>query len=439
LVLTVNSGKAVKVQVGLEAAVDVATTADLQSVNQNLTAIQNDVAMVAGVETTLVNLVNDLQRQLTAAASDAESTSASAAAALRRVAALENQLEQAPVSTCSMPSAPSHGAVALATGAYELVPGAAIAFSCDASYVLSSSPRFTCLTNGSLAPAGPAPTCRHQPVRGLSRATAAASCREIFDLNQANDGSPLASGAYWIQNLLGSTSLQVWCDMNTTTPQGKSGWTLCGKYDRARAGPRYLSNGFGRAVNQQDDMATIGTFSGSNIRWSSLDCRRLINDRSAYMMHAATNTPQMARAGTAGVNLYYDKVRFTNVFVNTRGNPNNFFDTSNEHAGSCWSRTHSPPGVRTWDERWRSLTRDGVNDLSSGHCHVGAGTMLCSRNRVGSRFSNAGVDGCGGTADDTIYWAWDSDDHGCGRDFVIGTGCQVASSTTWRYNLLYLW
>eukprot|EP00041_Stephanoeca_diplocostata_P032169 m.1023924 g.1023924 ORF g.1023924 m.1023924 type:complete len:78 (-) comp24098_c0_seq53:1405-1638(-) len=67
--------------------------------------------------------------------------------------------------------------------------------------------------------------------------------------------------------------------------------------------------------------------------------------------------------------------------------------------------------------------------------------------RDGARFSNAGSGNCQGSGDDTIYWAWDDDDHGCNRALRIGTGCDFragisgnpAGLPSFRYNFLFVY
>ena len=81
----------------------------------------------------------------------------------------------------------------------------------------------------------------------------------------------------------------------------------------------------------------------------------------------------------------------------------------------------------------------------------GDGHHFCTFEREGSRFSNGGGNGnnCGGSEGDSIYWAWDDDEHGCNNALRIGTGCarrhaggptygfvDGAALPTFRYNFM---
>ena len=153
-------------------------------------------------------------------------------------------------------------------------------------------------------------------------------------------------------------------------------------------------------------------------------------------MHVGTNSGQSVFSrsynGVDGVaQVYPGLVRFNNVFADVRANPANLFSTPDEHRGTC--RTRSQGGVTTYTARWQTTANDGGSSLIDGGCHVGGGTMLCSANRVGSRFSNGGTSSCTGTGWDSIYWAWDDDDHDCHETRMVGTGCgSVRPAPTFR-------
>eukprot|EP00035_Acanthoeca_spectabilis_P025319 m.457900 g.457900 ORF g.457900 m.457900 type:complete len:429 (-) comp21372_c0_seq1:167-1453(-) len=301
------------------------------------------------------------------------------------------------------------------------------------------------------------------PPDGSSFTTAGASCRAIFATRRSLN-LPLLSGVYWLAraSILGGP-FQVYCDMTTPAQDGLSGWTLCGKYDRDRgttATSRWLTNGFGRSFVNPGDMSTVGHFSGSQ-KWSSIDCRPLLNRQSMWMMHAGTNdATSMPNVSWSNVNQTNGAVRFTNTLADVKINPTNFFDTARDDIGVCRPRTAG--AVTTYNRSWDNLnTIDrGTNNVCSdaahrcglglGACLIGDGHSFCSLRRDGSRFSNAGctnqaVGGCAansapctGSWGDTVYWAWLSDSHGCSTDLQIGTGCR-GSTPTYRYNMLFLY
>ena len=105
---------------------------------------------------------------------------------------------------------------------------------------------------------------------------------------------------------------------------------------------------------------------------------------------------------------------------------------------------------------------DDAGYTLQGRCLYGDGHHFCSYNRAGAAFSNArgeaggGRDStdlslsdsnlCYGSQSDTIYWAWDNDEHFCSAT-VIGTGCLRRTRNAARgpglpmnpYNYLMVW
>ena len=180
--------------------------------------------------------------------------------------------------------------------------------------------------------------------------------------------------------------VQVYCDMTTPTTDGLSGWTLCGKYDRDRAGTRYLQQGFARGLNSAGDMADLSTFTDPSRRWSSIDCRQAIAAGADYMMHAGSDTPQASNPFPD-----HTQIRFTNIMSDVRENSANLFDTSFDDRGTCRSRNMG--GIRTFNSSWEMLPRDGRDDpatngdpprlqgLGEGSCMIGDGHHFCTYGR----------------------------------------------------------
>ena len=163
------------------------------------------------------------------------------------------------------------------------------------------------------------------------------------------------------------------------------------------------------------------------------------------MMHKGLNDPADPSNGT-------QLVRFTNILEDTKADPTNFFDYARDEQGQC-RPNRGAGGVTTFDADWTNLgNRDGVNDLQGGSCVVGDGHHYCSKDRAGARFSNAGTTrNCASSHGDTVYWAWDTDDHGCSPDTLIGTGCGGCTGAeclngdatpydpTMQYNFLFIY
>jgi hypothetical protein len=271
-------------------------------------------------------------------------------------------------------------------------------------------------------------------------------------------------------------AFEVWCDMVTKTKDGKSGWTLCGKYDRDRGGVKFLAQGFGRSSSGASSMTSLTDFTAAadGTRWVSIDCRMLVQDSSAgsedgatYMLHAASNTGET-----------YDVYQFTNVLADSRKDASLFFDMASRDKGVCTSQEIGKPmsgGIMTWDKDWQVYT-DNWNvgrgsAIDTGACLTGDGHHFCSKERLGARLNNAGGSGapqenktnCQASGSDTIYWSWTETDtrdetFGCGGMSrtdsaqilpVIGTGCRnwnkankVPKGTKmppYRYNMLFLY
>lgn len=169
-------------------------------------------------------------------------------------------------------------------------------------------------------------------------------------------------------------------------------------------------------------------------------------------MHAGSDQPTAEDPFPDSTN-----VRFTNIMADVVTNPDNLFDTSFDDRGRCTERV-----ISTYNSTWEQIFLDGqgdprtpgsqpfLQDLGSGTCMSGDGHHFCSSNREGARFSNGGGGTCTGSEADSIYWAWDADQHGCNNALRIGTGCARRHSSrvafglsdngealpTFRYNFL---
>lgn len=217
-----------------------------------------------------------------------------------------------------------------------------------------------------------------------------------------------------------------------TTPgfDGGRGWTLVGKYDVERAGPRYLKNGFGRSLSTgptASGMQSLGEFGPAGaLRWISVDARPLLLSGARYWLHAATSDPG------AGLETAWA----TNIKGDVTSDPVNLFDLTKETEGTCVGNRDAAQATdggaivtyRQSGTRWLRSTAG----LGEGKClsvKGGGGHHFCSYDRVGARFSNAGTGSCRTTEKDNIHWAWDDDDTACGAlgggGDLIGTGCAV--------------
>jgi hypothetical protein len=117
---------------------------------------------------------------------------------------------------------------------HENLPGTRATFACDANNELVGSSTTICLTSGNWSK-DPA-TCK--VVDYGTQGNPATTCKAAYDYLVDRLVS-VQSGPYWLKPAAVREPFEVWCDMETKTKDGKSGWTLCGKYDRERAGARY--------------------------------------------------------------------------------------------------------------------------------------------------------------------------------------------------------
>jgi len=255
-----------------------------------------------------------------------------------------------------------------------------------------------------------------------SQTNPAKNCREIWEM-YARQNIPVDSGSQWLDHNLDSGPFQVYCEMKIRTTNGKSGFTLCGKYDRNTAGSRWLSQGFGRAANYSSSMKDLAPFGN---KWASIDCRPLIDMQSNYMLHAAS-----------AVGNTYTKYLFTDIMFDVRLNSTNFFDTDRDGIGSCTARNAG--GINTWDSDWEPIT----NEKGDGACLIGDGHHFCTSGRSPALTNarrinpiNESRDACQGSDKDNIFWAWNDDDHGCATG-VIGTGCNKRPPKE-RMNYLFI-
>ena len=332
----------------------------------------------------------------------------------------------------------------------EALPGTTATYACGEGYKLSGSPTLFCGSGGAWSLPGP-PTCvRADP--GASAAEAVVGgCREVY-AQRDKWGLQSPSQAYWIQ--LPDGPVRVFCEMQTVSRDGTRGWTLCGKYDRDAPGQtsRYLSNGWMRSGVSAGDMADVATFTDPR-GVSSIDCRallegRLSGDPASYFMHAGTNDGSVP----------FDAAIFTNVPGEIQASSRSFFNLALDDLGTCATRGQQG-GITTWVQLdgaayWNETRTSGLlnqqsdGTLHEGGCLAGYGTMLCSFKREGGRFSNGGASGCSGSGDDSVYWAWEEDAHGCGGNGpIIGTGCDFKTLKpagnpnppgfpTFRFNLM---
>eukprot|EP00039_Didymoeca_costata_P014264 m.228423 g.228423 ORF g.228423 m.228423 type:complete len:498 (-) comp15978_c0_seq3:101-1594(-) len=284
---------------------------------------------------------------------------------------------------------------------------------------------------------GSAPSCEPAPLPGVKATDAEPSCRLTYDRYMEYGHDAPASGAYLIKPDGVSNAFLAYCDMDTPaslTDSSARGWTLCGKYNAGKSGSKYLANGFIRSNRGANFMKDRKAFTGiNNLRWVSIDCRSIIDggkgkyQKSTHMMHAASN------ANNAKITKpTYNGVLFTNIMEDVRKDATKLFDISRDDKGTCVNRNNG--AIATYDKDWKVPS----NDLRTGECMLGDGHHFCSRNRNGQRFSNAGSGTCTSSGDDTIYWAWSGDDHGCnGRPFRVGTGCRN-HGPTFQFNYLYV-
>eukprot|EP00041_Stephanoeca_diplocostata_P025132 m.651509 g.651509 ORF g.651509 m.651509 type:complete len:474 (+) comp22677_c0_seq1:179-1600(+) len=347
------------------------------------------------------------------------------------------------------PPAPANGTVSTP---FEPVPGAVVSFACNYLFDLVGATTATCLRNGTWAYSGggsttAGPTCVAVVLIGTASATPATSCRDVY-ADHTSYGVNVSSGAYWVRPDTTRAAQQVYCDMTIAAQDGLKGFTLCGKFDSQQAGgSRYLRQGFGRSDMQAASMSDLTTFDTATGNMASIDCRPFISGGAQWLMHMGSDIP--VADSSYGMLTNNGSVRFTNILADVKNDPTNFFDINRQDVGGC---AGGVAGVATYDESWTRLTSDGLGafrgTLNGGSCKIGDGHMLCSFERIGARFSNAGTGDCEGSGHDSIYWAWNADDHGCNRALRIGTGCgvpgsepgsQLAYPPTYRYNYMFVY
>jgi hypothetical protein len=145
--------------------------------------------------------------------------------------------------------------------------------------------------------------------------------------------------------------------MEVKAKDGKSGWTLCGKFDRERAGSKYLAQGFGRSPSGATSMSSLDHFEDATdgARWVSIDCRPIVQDSSSgsgdgstFMMHAGSND------GDALADYH-----FTNVLEDAREDATNLFDMARKDEGTCVAQEAGKPesgGIITYSKDWGVYT-----------------------------------------------------------------------------------
>eukprot|EP00039_Didymoeca_costata_P019767 m.338862 g.338862 ORF g.338862 m.338862 type:complete len:488 (+) comp18569_c0_seq1:84-1547(+) len=333
------------------------------------------------------------------------------------------------ISSCPPLSDPSNGAVDITESS---VPGTTATYSCNTGYKVKGSATSLCLISGVWE--SNMPTCEKQDEPGLKQFPGV-SCRDLFTRRKAAN-YPLNSGKYYIK--LGVLDpVEIFCDFDTSaspTDSSARGWTLCAKYDFEKTGARYLSAGFARAMSAPEALQDLGPYAGiDNQKWVSLDCRSLVKNGATHFMHVGFDD-------VLGTQPKYSAIRYTNIMDDVKKNPSALFDITLDDKGTC-----AGGSVVTYDESWKKLSIDRGGRLLAGSCLTGDGHSFCSYNRDGAKYSNAGADNCAGSGEDTIYWAWEDDDHGCNGGFVLGTGCDFnalnrnsPSTPTYRFNYLFV-
>lgn len=326
---------------------------------------------------------------------------------------------------CTAPPAVANAVLVTTTGTNAYYPvGSTVQYRCQAGH-LAANPESASGVSSTLAvTCGEALTWSEGASACLR--PAGVSCKAIYQQNTSS-----RSGAYMIDPT-GNRPLIVYCDMVTpTVDRTSSGWTLCGKYSAGHEnGPRWLSQGFGRAPVNAGDMADLGTFSGQTLRWASIDCRPLISAGAQYWLHTSSVAPEvLATSWTAGGDAAWDLALYTNILADVRDDPTNLFDLTRDDEGQCRADV-----MTTWNAAGSVLDADDTGFAFQGRCLVGDGHHFCSHGRAGAAFSNARGDrdssdptfvddsACYGSQSDSVYWAWQTDAHFCSPS-VIGTGC----------------
>eukprot|EP00039_Didymoeca_costata_P001174 m.50357 g.50357 ORF g.50357 m.50357 type:complete len:475 (-) comp10665_c1_seq1:134-1558(-) len=426
---------------GTPTDVPIATMDDLktltEAMNTQIANVRKDMATTAdldAVSTRVDKVVNDLSSKATTL--DVDTLKDTIGGVLSDIIDIDKQLDNT-VKHCPSLSTPSNGILTVDPDAN--IPGSRATYSCKPKYRLSGDVVRVCLPDQTWS--NSEPTCEPAPLPGVKAVDAEPSCRLLYERYMEYGLDAPSSGTFYI-NPRGYSAFQVYCDMDTPAdPTGKvRGWTLCGKYDFALEGDKFLKNGFLRSMVVPEAMKNRGSFVGStDKRWASIDCRTIIDGGRGnyagadFMMHAGANATTAAISGKP----VYNGILFTNVLGDTKKDATNLFDVVKEDTGQCLLRSQN--AITTYSSTWIDLgNQGGWNGLSDGTCLVGDGHHFCSYDRDGSRFSNAGIPGCSGSRYDSIYWAWDDDDHGCqGRPYTIGSGCQI-HDPTFQFNYLFV-
>ena len=139
---------------------------------------------------------------------------------------------------------------------------------------------------------------------------------------------------------------------------------------------------------------------GGNRKFSTIDCRFLVNPQTRFMMHVGLNDPSYF-PGTGAGGLFYGQntrpnaqhiaanQRFTNVLPDARANSRNFFNTAfrNDQSTVCETASgqfgpDNAGGITTWRHDWARAADIGQGaGLEEGACLVGVGAHFCSRGR----------------------------------------------------------
>ena len=263
-----------------------------------------------------------------------------------------------------------------------------------------------CLADGSWT--GQPLVCTSALPGATEAAAVKGACAEVYAARTAGGGAAPPSGPYWVTLSPGST-MQVLCDMDHATKDGKRGWTLCGKYDRnSTAGPKYLAQGFARAnVGAPGDMATVSQFGAAGRRWSSIDCRPIVDGslaagRSAtsHLMHMGLDDEDVQNAPL---------VLFTTLAPKVQQDATNLFNVLVPTDDLVCPEPSAT--IFTFNAEWsKDIVQDLDDGATGGNC-PDSPTGFCSIERIGRRFSNGGRSrnpanprGCDGSGFDTIYW-----------------------------------
>lgn len=258
-------------------------------------------------------------------------------------------------------------------------------------------------------------------VRGAGRVPA--SCAEILAENHS-----AADGAYTIDpdGRNGATApFDVWCDMTTAG----GGWTLCGKHDRDFGSGWVLPLNWGRSAISSAALKDITTFPVESV---SADCRDYIAAGAQWILNVGDAD------GDRGAG--WDLTAIINIPADVAADPTYLWDPALDDVGCTCTNSR----LITYDETFASVGTSHLGCTLGDRAAVSANTSMwtnCGR-EDGAVFSNAGVNNCGGTAGDTVFWCFPDGSTGnacsygcCGTR--IGTGCRSDRLPTHRYNLMF--